>query len=212
MKRLMFIMVCLMAFMCTSCLTAGLASLFREPDYTVYVDETPSEIHARIASYEKKGEYIRKFRTIDKGEKYHDVVIYDRQYFSIDGVLFAYNIKDAMWYGLAITLPGGGWHKVSGTDKIIGYSGFATCVDNSDTTVSFILSQKLFSQSGYGNRSEAVSNIKGVSFYGLNYNQGYVDDFGRYQRYDYWDFFDEVFQTTKKDVKKLMYSAISVRV
>ena len=73
----------------------------------------------------------------------------------LDGLLFAYNIKDAIWYGLAITLPGGSWHKISGTAIIIGNSGFANCVDNSDTT---------------------------VSFYGLNYNQGDVDYFGRYQK------------------------------
>lgn len=205
MKKSAFI-VLLMTMCLSSC--ASLEGFRR--DYTVYIDESYDQARERVASYENAKEYLRKFRTVDKSGHTHDVIIYDRQYFKMDGVLFAYKFDDAMWYSLALTVPGGGVQVVDGTAKIMGFAGYATCIDNPETTISFIFAQKLFAQPGYESRYEAIRNVKGVSFAGISHTGGYVDDFGRYRKYEYWDYFDKVFLTSKRDVRTLMFSAVSV--
>lgn len=206
MKKTVLISILLMTFCMTSCVS--MEALGR--DYKVYLDESYDDAKARIASYDESKEYLRKFRTVDKSGHTHDVTIYDRQYFKMDGVLFAYRFDDAMWYSLALTIPGGGVQVVDGTAKIMGFAGYATCIDNPETTISFIFAQKLFAQAGYESRYEAIRNVKGVSFAGVSHTGGYVDDFGKYRKYDYWDYFDRVFLTSKRDVRTLMVSAVSV--
>mgnify|MGYP003333990534 FL=1 len=51
--------------------------------------------------------------------------------------------------------------------------------------------------------SQATENNPGFSFRYL-VDDYYIDDFGEYRKKTYWDYFDKIFNTTKKDVTTQM--------
>lgn len=93
------------------------------------------------------------------------------------------------------------------SEKIIGIAGYDCPIVAPDTKVSFIFARKLFGLKGYSSKHEACQ-IDGVYFAGRNYNDGYIDDFGRWKTYNWQDYFDKVFNYSKRDVKKSMYMAL----
>ena len=114
-----------------------------------------------------------------------------------------------MYYGLALNLGSDRTVTLDGTDKVLGIQGYATSVKNPDLTIGFIFARKLFAQPGYSSMYEAT-RIGGVSFYAPNVDDGYVADFGKWRRYTYFDYFDNIFKTTKQDVRTEMYQAIQL--
>jgi len=174
----------LAAFAFSSC--ASMKNLFGT-DYSVPVEslEVVQEKADRIIT-EKS--YLKKFN---------------------DDVLYGYKFHNLMYYGPSLsalndkpvyTLP----------DKIIGIQGYATPVANPNVAVSFIFARKLFAQSGYSSQYEA-SKINGVSFSAPYADDGYIDDFGRWHKYTYYDYFENIFKTRNQDVKLEMYQSIEIR-
>lgn len=71
---------------------------------------------------------------------------------------------------------------VNGVEKVWGLQGYATAVNNPDTTISFIFCKDMYPIRGFSSMYEA-NQISGVYFAGLNKNEGYIDDFGCWQTY-----------------------------
>lgn len=205
MKKCFAGLALLAAFAFSSC--ASMKNLFGT-DYSVPVEslEVVQEKADRIIT-EKS--YLKKFNTVDKMDRRHTVIILDEHYLSIDDVLYGYKFHNLMYYGPSLsalndkpvyTLP----------DKIIGIQGYATPVANPNVAVSFIFARKLFAQSGYSSQYEA-SRINGVSFSAPYADDGYIDDFGRWHKYTYYDYFENIFKTRNQDVKLEMYQSIEIR-
>ena len=87
--------------------------------------------------------------------------------------------------------------------------GYATAVNNPDTTISFIFAKDMFAQKGYSSMYEA-NQINGVYFAGPAKTEGYIDDFGCWQTYTWTDYFERIFNTRNKDVKMRMYMAMQL--
>jgi len=190
----------------TSCATAK--GIFGR-DYTVPVTESLETVQSRAETEISDGSYLRKFSTVDKINRHHEVIFLDEQYISIDGELYAFKFNNLMYYGLALNLGSDRTVTLDGTDKVLGIQGYATSVKNPELTIGFIFARKLFAQPGYSSMYEAT-RIGGVSFYAPNVDDGYVDDFGKWHRYTYFDYFDSIFKTTKQDVRTEMYQAIQL--
>lgn len=114
-----------------------------------------------------------------------------------------------MYYGLILAYAPERAVTLGGADKIIGIQGYATSVENPGFTVGFIFARKLFAQKGYGSMYEA-SQINWVSFSAPNVDDGYIDDFGKWHRYSYLDYFEDIFKTRNQDVGMEMYQAIQL--
>ena len=190
----------------TSCATAK--GIFGR-DYTVPVTESLETVQSRAETKISDGSYLRKFSTVDKMNRHHEVIFLDEQYISIDGEIYAFKFNNLMYYGLALNLGSDRTVTLDGTDKVLGIQGYATSVKNPELTIGFIFARKLFAQPGYSSMYEATK-IGGVSFYAPNVDDGYVDDFGKWRRYTYFDYFDNIFKTTKQDVRTEMYQAIQL--
>lgn len=194
----------LSSMMFTSCLSTMIAP----PEY-VSVIESKEVVENKISIYETSGEYLKKFRSKDKLGNWHEWIIYDENYFSMDGIVYAYKFHELMTYSLVITTPKG-QNIIDGSAKVMGFQGYASPINNPETIVSFIIASELFAQKGYSSKYEACQ-IKGVSFISLPKDEGYIDDFGKWQSYTWTDYFEKVFSTRNKDAKKIMYSAMSLK-
>lgn len=207
MKRKILCSAAFGIMLASSAYCTGLKALF-VPEYSVSVKESESEILEKVESYNDSLTYLKKFRYEDKMGKRHQVTIYDENYLSIDNVVYAYKFRNAMYYSLVIRHPNGA-KIVDGTDKMIGLQCNASPINNPDTTISFIFARKLFAQKGYSSMAEA-SRIDGVYFAAPSIDDGYIDDFGRWQRYTWWDLFEGVFLTRNQNVRTELYGAVQL--
>ena len=82
-------------------------------------------------------------------------------------------------------------------------------MNNPDTTISFIFCKDMYHMKGFSSMYE-VNQINGVYFAGLNFDDGYIDDFGCWRSYEWTDYFERIFNTRNKDVKMRMYMAMQV--
>ena len=199
MKKLIFVVIASLMF--TSCLS----TMFAPTEY-VSIKEPTDVIETKISTYKETNEYQKKFVSKDKMGNRHEWIIYDENYFSVDGIVYAYKYHDLMTYSLVIAQS----YTLNDTAKVIGFHGYASPINNPETVVSFIFAGELFAQKGYSSTYEA-SQIKGVSFRGIQGDEGYIDDFGRWQTYTWQDYYEQVFSTRNKNVKKIMYSAMSLK-
>ncbi len=174
-------------------------------DYSVEVTEPLADVKSKADEIIEEKTYIKKFRTVDKVDKKHEVIFLDKQYFSIDGEIYAFKFHNIMYYGPS--LSAGRRNIYNLPDKMIGLQGYATSVRNPEITIAFIFARKLFAQKGYSSMYEA-SGINGVSFSSPKGETGYIDDFGKWQRYSYFDYFENIFLTRKQDVGIEMYQAV----
>lgn len=157
---------------------------------------------------DKDKSYQKRFRAKDKMGNVHTVTIYDDEYMKIDNVFYAYKIRNLMYYSLSLNLMGN-IKSVEGTDRVWGFQGYATSVNNPDTTISFIFAKDMFAQKGYSSMYEA-NQINGVYFAGPSKTEGYIDDFGYWQTYTWTDYYEHIFNTRNKDVKMRMYMAMQL--
>lgn len=199
-----FILLCLVSVFMTSCTSIkGLLN----PDFTVSYGESVQTVKERVAKIEKSNTYMKKFTTKDKMGNTHQVIIYDKQYMKVDKVIYAYKFDALMYYQLVLNVLGS-VQTVSGSEKVIGITGYASPIENPDLAYSYIFARELFGQKGYSSRYEACQ-IDGVYFAGIQFDEGYIDDFGKWVKYDWWDYFEKIFNTTSKDVRSTMYMAFS---
>lgn len=199
MKRILSCLAAmLLPFVLASCVSFAKA-------YAVPVEEPLEEIVSRGQKIINEGTYIKAFNAVDKMDKKHIVVFLDTKYLSIDGVVFAYKFSNIMYYGPGLSLRGRDAYKLP--DKIWGFQGYATAAADSNTTVSFIFAKKLFGQKGYSSMYEA-NEINGVWFGGKPADGGYIDDFGKWRDYTYFDYFENVFGSRKQLSKTQMYMAL----
>ena len=204
-KKIFFAVIALaLAALLSSCLSTN----FLFYDYSVPITEPYETVKARAEKIVAEKSYIKKFNTEDKEGKKHTVIFLDRQYLSIDGAILAYRINNIMYYGPALAF--GGKKSFELPDKMVGIQGYATSAANPKLTVCYIFAQKLFGQKGYSSMYEACK-INGVSFSSPKGESGYIDDFGKWQRYTYFDHFENVFKTRKQDVRIEMYQALQVQ-
>lgn len=194
-------------FLAAATLLSSCASLknILYTDYSVEVTEPFADVKSKADKITAEKSYIKKFRTVDKVDKRHEVIFLDKQYLSIDGEIYAFKFHNIMYYGPS--LSAGSRNIYNLPDKMIGLQGYATSVRNPEITIAFIFAQKLFAQKGYSSMHEACE-INGVSFSGPKGDTGYIDDFGKWQRYSYFDYFENIFLTRKQDVGTEMYQAV----
>ena len=193
-----------LAALLSSCLSAN----FLFEDYSVPITEPYETVKARAEKIVAEKSYIKKFNTEDKEGKKHTVIFLDRRYLSIDGAIMAYRFHNIMYYGPSLSLLKKNVYELP--DKMIGMQGYATAAANPQLTVCFIFARKLFGQKGYSSMYEACK-INGVSFSSPRGEAGYIDDFGQWRKYSYFDHFESVFKTRRQDVKTEMYQALQVR-
>ena len=73
----------------------------------------------------------------------HTVTIHDDEYMKIDNVYYACKFRNLMYYSLSLNMMGN-IKTVEGTDKVWGFQGYSTAVNNPDTTISFIFAKDMF--------------------------------------------------------------------
>ena len=179
-------------------------------DYSVPVTEDYETVKTKADKTVVQKDYLKRFNTTDKVGKSHAVIILDKKYLSIDGELFAYKFDNIMYYGPELSI--GKTTVYTLQDKMQGIQGYASCVRFPDITISFIFSKQIFGQPGFSSQYEAIK-INGVSFSvppsGPGY--GYIDDFGNWQNYTYYDYFEQIFGTRKQDVSMKLYQAVELQ-
>ena len=176
--------------------------------YKVSFDKTLEQVEVRAELMDKDKSYQKRFSAKDKMGNVHTVTIYDDEYMKIDNVFYAYKFRNLMYYSLSLNLMGN-IKSVEGTDRVWGCQGYATAVNNPDTTISFIFAKDMFAQKGYSSMYEA-NQINGVYFAGPSKTEGYIDDFGCWQTYTWTDYYEHIFNTRNKDVKMRMYMAMQL--
>lgn len=191
------------AVLFTSC--SSLKNLIN-PDYSVHYELTESEVKAAAAKVESEKNYLKKFTTKDSMGKLHEVIIYDDYYLKLDNQLYAFRYDNLMYYQLSLNMLGTQTN-IDGSEKVIGFTCWATSLSNPDLTVHIIFAQELFSKKHYNSQYEA-SKINGVYFAGRKADDGYIDAWGKWQKYTWSDYFEKIFGTIDQDVKRKMYMAL----
>ena len=143
--------VLLSAVMLTSC--SSLKNLVN-PDYSVHYDLTEAEVKAAAAKVESEKNYIKKFTAKDSMGKFHEVIIYDDYYLKLDNQIYAFKYDRLMYYQLSLNLLGTQTN-IDGSEKVIGFTCWATSVSNPDLTVHIIFAQELFAKKHYNSQYEA---------------------------------------------------------
>lgn len=201
-------MFCLFAalFVFSSCTTF---QNLLNPDYSVHYELSEEQAVAVAAKVEAEKGYLKKFFAKDSMGKLHEVIIYDDYYLKLDNQLYAFRYDDLMYYKLSLNLFGTETN-IDGTEKVIGFTCWATSVSNPDLTVHIIFAQELFSKKHYNSQYEAAK-ICGVYFAGRLSDAGYIDAWGKWHRYTWSDYFEQIFGTIDQDVRRKMYMGLEVR-
>lgn len=134
-----------MAVLLTSCST--LKNLV-SPDYSVHYELSESEVEAAAAKVESEKNYLKKFVAKDSKGNLHDVIIYDDYYLKMDNQIYAFKYDNLMYYQLSLNVFGNQM-TVDGSDKVIGFTCWATSVSNPELTVHIIFAQELFAKKHY---------------------------------------------------------------
>ena len=182
------------------------AKCFFSNSYKVSFNKTLEQVEVRAELMDKEKSYQKRFTAKDKMGNVHTITIYDDEYMKIDNVFYAYKFRNLMYYSLSLNMMGN-IKTVDGTERPWGLQGYATAVNNPDTTISFIFCKDMMK--GFSSMHE-VNQINGVYFAGRNPDEGYVDDFGYWRSYEWTDYFERIFNTRNKDVKMRMYMAMQV--
>lgn len=198
--------VIFVAVLLTSCST--LKNLV-SPDYSVHYELSESEVKAAAAKVESEKNYFKKFVAKDSMGKLHDVIIYDDYYLKMDNQIYAFKYDNLMYYQLSLNVFGNQMN-VDGSDKVIGFTCWATSVSNPELTVHIIFAQELFAKKHYNSQYEA-SQINGVYFAGRKADDGYIDAWGKWQKYTWSDYFEKIFGTIDQDVKRKMYMGLEIQ-
>ena len=119
------------------------ATGFFSNSYKVTFDKTLKQIQVRAALMDKDKTYQKRFTAKDKMENLHTVTIYDDEYMKIDNVFYAYKFRNLMHYGLTLNVMGD-IKSVNGYEKVWGLQGYATSVNNPDTSISFIFCKDMY--------------------------------------------------------------------
>ncbi len=172
-------------------------------DHSVKSILSESEVRAATDLVEKEKNYYKKFSAKDSMGKLHEIIIYDDYYLKMDDQLYAFDYDKMMYLFGTET-------NIDGTEKVIGFSLWATSLANPDLTVHMIIAQELFAKKHYNSEYEATQ-ISGVFFDRIKANSGYVDAWGNWQRYTWSDYFETIFGTVNQDVKRKMYLALEKR-
>lgn len=191
----------IIVMMLSSCIS-GMASKNKPSSNNVQVIESSADIKEKCNKINKDKTYLRKFSVRAKTNDKYKVIIYDKNYMSINGAIYAYNFKKLMYQSLVLNV--GSPMVIDNTAKLIGIQGYCTPIDDTEKTYSFIIARDIFQQEDYNSMSQATRNNPGFSFRYL-VDDYYIDDFGKHRKKTYWDYFDEIFKTTSKDVNTQMY-------
>ena len=198
--------VLLSAVMLTSC--SSMKNLV-DPDYSVHYELSEDEVKAAAEKVESEKNYIKKFTAKDSMGKFHEVIIYDDYYLKLDNQIYAFKYDRLMYYQLSLNLLGTQTN-IDGSEKVIGFTCWATSVSNPDLTVHIIFAQELFAKKHYNSQYEA-SQINGVYFAGRKTDDGYIDAWGKWKNYTWIDYFEKIFGTIDQDVKRKMYMGLEVQ-
>lgn len=197
----------LIALMFSSCVSSGLSKK-KSSNYNVQVIESPADITQKCNTISKNKTYLRKFSVRSKTNDKYNVIIYDKNYMSINGTIYAYQFKMMMYQSLVLNF--GSPKVMENTAKLIGIQGYCTPINDNEKTYSFIIARDVFLQKDYNSMSQAKENNPGFSFRYL-VDDYYIDDFGEYRKKTYWDYFDTIFNSTNKDVTTQMYIGINLQ-
>ncbi|MCQ2576758.1 MAG: hypothetical protein MJ162_08430 [Treponema sp.] len=178
------------------------------PDYSVHYDLSESQVIAAAAKVEAEKNYLKKFDVKDSMGKLHEVIIYDDYYLKIDNQIYAFKYDKLMCYQLSLNIFGN-QANIDGSEKVIGFTCWATSISNPELTVHIIFAQELFAKKHYNSQYEA-SQINGVYFAGIKSDDGYIDAWGKWKNYTWTDYFEKIFGTVDQDVKRKMYMGLEV--
>lgn len=174
---------------------------------TINFSESPEVIHLIADSYEITKNYQKRFIAFDYMGKNHEFIIYDNNYLKMDGRIYAYKFKSLINYKLSLNIFGTETN-IGGSEKVIGFEGVLTSIDNPESTYDFILAKDLFAKRHYRNKYEACK-IPGIKFKGINiWYDGYIDSNGCWQSYSWSDYYEQVFGTVKQDIGRLLYMSL----
>lgn len=197
------IIVLMATVMLTSC--SSLKNLVN-PDNSVHYDLSEDEVKAAAAKVESEKNYLKKFTAKDSMGKLHEIIIYDDYYLKMDDQLYAFKYDNLMYYQLSLNILGTQTN-IDGSEKVVGFTCWATSLSNPELTVHIIFAQELFSKKHYNSQYEAAQ-INGVYFAGRKADAGYIDVWGKWQKYTWSDYFEKIFGTIDQDVKRKMYIGI----
>lgn len=68
----------------------------------------------------------------------------------------------------------------------------------------------MFAKKHYNSQYEA-SQINDVYFAGRKADDGYIDVWGKWQKYTWSDYFEKIFGTIDQDVKRNMYMGLEIQ-
>lgn len=197
----------LFIMMLSSCVSSSVSKKY-PTNYAVEIVESPDEITEKCNTIAKNKTYLRKCSVRSKTNDKYNVIIYDKNYMSINGTIYAYKFKMMMYQSLVLNT--GSPYVVDNTAKLMGIQGYCTPINDKEKAYSFIIARDVFLQKDYNSMSQATENNPGFSFRYL-VDDYYIDDFGEYRKKTYWDYFDTIFNTTKKDVTTQMYIGMNLQ-
>ncbi len=182
---------------------------FLNPDYSVHYDLSAEEVSAYAKKSEEEKNYLKRFTAKDGMGKLHEVIIYDDCYLKMDGHMYAFRYDNLMYYKLSLNLFG---HEtnIDGSEKVIGFTCWATSLTDPELTVHMIIAREIFAKKHYKSQYEA-SQINGVYFAGRRADDGYIDVWGHWQKYQWKDYYEQIFGTVEQDVKWRMYMTVEAK-
>ena len=205
MKKLKVLILAAISALFTSCITLG------NVDYSVPFTETAAAVNAKSAKIINSQSYLISFPASDSEWNMHKVIILDEKYLKLDKKVYAYKFDSLMRYQHGYTNSSGTFVSLEKEGGVVGFTGYATSVDNPETTIRFIFARQLASPRYYTSTFDARQKDKGVYYTGLpRYSNVMID--GQLQRATYYDYFPLVFRRDDDDrnnMRKSLYIVIN---
>lgn len=171
------------------------------PSKSVAITESSEDVNKKASKILKSYSYIIRLSAVDRFDKAHRIIILDEQYFQFDGKIYAYKFDSLMRRQRGYTAANGNFVSLEKEGGVVGFTGYATSVDNPETTFSFILSRFITSAPYYTSAFDAHQKDRGIYFTSPPKYSNKTKN-GVLQRATYFDYFPALFYTDEDDVLK----------
>lgn len=198
MKKTFVFVVASICIFFSSCATL---ESFTKVDNSVAITESAEEVNKKASRMLKNYSYIISIFACDRFDNNYKIIILDEQYLCLNGKVYAYKFDSLMRRQIGYTKPDGTFVPLQKQGGVVGFTGYATSVDNPENTISFILSRFIVTADNYTSGFDARQKDKGIYFTGLpKYSKRTKN--GELQRATYFDYFPILFYTDDYDVQK----------
>ncbi len=171
------------------------------PKKSVAITESPEAVNKKASKLLKSYSYIIRLSAVDRFDKAHRIIILDEQYFQFDGKLYAYKFDSLMRQRRGYTALNGNFVPFEKEGGIVGFTGYATSIDNPENSFTFILSRFLASAPYYTSAFDAYQKDRGIYFSSPPKYSNKTKN-GVLQKATYFDYFPILFYTDEDDVLK----------